>query len=269
MRPIHTIVTSSVAAVSALALLAGPAAASLDGADVIRYHQDEVLEDPVRYVKQGERTPSGGCRFAWDGALPAGDEPVLDQELAFDPSSCTSLRARGVVLSRGEGDGDAAQSQSTGGAPAGDGTLPASVRRWSAYIHSWWEDPPQKDVSKVENTITWAPDGSCAAPSGSNPTWSVRRYWLSDTGWSFVGDDWTYGATCERVISGSDARFRNDDFCDILSGPFIDPEDTRTRHIQNIRGDANGIAHYGINSEKSGGCSFLLSFDWESRRTIA
>lgn len=270
MNSLRTIVTSGLASLCGLALAAGPAGATatLDGTGVIRYDQDEVLDQPVRYVARGERLPGGGCRFEAAGALPATDRPVVDHELAFDPASCLSLRARGEVVDRGAASDTGASTSGSGEAP-GDGTLPASTYgRWTAYIHSWFEDPPQKDTSKVENTIVWEPNGSCAAPTGSNPTWSYRLYWLSETGWGPDGHTWTNGGTCERVISGSDARFRNDDFCDILTGPF-DPEDTRTRHIQSIRGDARAGAHYGISYEKSGGCSFLLSFDWESRRSMA
>jgi len=269
MHPVRTLLVASAAAVCGLAAASTPAAAeaTVDASGVIRYDQDEVLANPVRYVKQGERTSDGGCRFEWSGVVPRSDRPIVDHELAFDPSTCQSVRARGELISRGR-DGTTAADTDKAGTSA-DGTAPASTYgRWTAYIHSWWEDPPQKDVTKVENEIEWAPDATCAAPTGSNPIRRVRRYWLSDTGWSPVSHVWDEWATCSEVRSGSDARFVNDDFCDTVSGPFIDPEDDRTRHVQSIRGEARARSHFGISSEKSGGCSFLLTFDWESRTSL-
>jgi len=242
---------------------------TLEGPGVIHYEQDEVLASPLRYVKQGERLTNGGCRFEWSGAISETESPLVDHELAFDPTTCSSLRERGELLEPGTSSFDSTTGDSNATSDPEE-TAPANTYgRWRAYIHSWWEDPPQLDVSKVENTIEWAPDGSCAAPSGSNPTWSYRLYWLKETGWGPESHEWTRGATCERVISGSDATFRNDAFCDTLVGPFVDPRDTRTYHRQSVSGDAEASYRFTISGDKSGGCASLLAFDWETRKQPA
>jgi hypothetical protein len=106
----------------------------------------------------------GGCRFEWTGEVSEG-APVVDHELAFDPSTCQSLRERGRLVSRGSGKRAGASSKRVGGLPsphAGGGARAASTTRWHARIESLWEHPPQIDVTKVENHVIWEPDGSGA-----------------------------------------------------------------------------------------------------------
>lgn len=184
----------------------------------------------------------------------------------FDPTTCRSLRARGGLVSEEAGEPSATKegtSDATGEVAAAN-----VYARYRAYIHSWWEDPPQKDVSKVENTIEWTPDGSCTSASGTSPSIRWRLYWFVETDWSVQSHDFTPTNTCCKVESASDATFRNDGSCETLTGPF-DVDTTRTRHSQRITGRPDGDATFVLAMFKSGGCSFLLSSDFEQRRERA
>jgi hypothetical protein len=120
---------------------------------------------------------------------------------------------------------------------------------------SYFEDPPQLDVTKVQNTITWHPSHGCANYFGGNH--ERYMFWRNGTGWSRDWFDHAQGANCDRVYGQSEAVFKNDGFCP-------GSNTTWNSYAPNkVRGRTGGKAIHVWKTQKSGGCEWLLHFEHE------
>jgi hypothetical protein len=233
---------------------------TLEGPNVIFYEHPEVLEKATRSIRQGEFLPGGGCRFSGSAVLAPG-EAITELELAFDPDSCRSLVETGTLVSRGTPAADPAWfatdaevRDSVAASAAGAASfLTASVAQ-SAYIHSWYADPPGLHVNDVTSTIEWAPDGTCAWPAGSTAVFGRKYDWLWQTGWSLNSYNWSYGASCASVYNESTVHFVNNVFCLLMvTNTYYEPN--------RVEGLPDGRAAFAWSNRKDGRCSFLLSIN--------
>lgn len=262
-------------ALSALTMLAvsiSPATAApsetptLSGPDVYLYEQPEVLANATRFILQGSRLASGGCSFTVDAVRKPGVAPTREIELAYDESSCQSLRERGTpTVPATSASGGTGQPSGEAAPGTVDGVAPASLGQFRAYLHSWFRDPPGFHVNDVTNTVIWSPDGSCANAGGAatpNPEYD----WLQQTGWRPLSTNWNRGQDCNGVFSSSYAHFDNRFFCAAITGNslmYFWPTETEYDR-NNITGLPDGSYRITITWRKSGGCHPLLAFDYDS-----
>lgn len=266
MRPHRTVVAALGAALAA-GCVAAPAAAevpTLEGPNVVWYEQDVQFASSTLRIRDGERTPGGGCLISGRNVLPPGQEAIVEVELAYDPDSCRSLTRVGVPAERtasGGADGGETASDTSGGTFGAGATAPASTYgRWTATASSYYEDPPQLDVNKVTNIIEWEPDGSCAVAVNPYGAWSETT-WRTGTGWSQEQKSHYHNATCSSVWSETWAKFKNTLFC-------IPWEDTFTWYQPNrVEGRPDTSAVHRWNAWKAGDCADLLTFQHELSRS--
>lgn len=209
---------------------------TLEGPDVITYGLAPYeLEDSTRIIRQGERTPNGGCAFSGERSLAPG-ESITEIEIAYDPSTCRSLFEVGVLVGGAEGlddseDSDSATETASTSAESDGLFAVAALGRFAAYQWSWFDEParwiqgcdvedpcpPLPPVNTVRNGIEWSPDGACAVAPGTIGTMDFRITWLVLTGWQVVVNDWTHSPDpipCEDdIFSQNVNQFRNNAFC--------------------------------------------------------
>jgi hypothetical protein len=261
-------------ALSAFALLVGAqasvAAVVLEGDDVITYEHTVTLAGASRSIIEGERLPDGGCRFSQSRTLDR-EATVTELELAFEPATCRSLiesgkRVSGDVLPEAGAQSQArtesvsaAEVDAAGSTEAG---IPSSfTRRVRASLHSFYEDPPNFNVTDVTNEAEWTADGTCANVPGTSALLSYRLDWLAETGWGLQSQLFSFGGDCNGVISQSDTHYKNGVFCAFF--------DTDNYYEPNrVEGRPDGTAVLTWTQRKEGPCDFLLSANQEYSWTV-
>ena len=242
---------------------AGPGTLSsgltLDGPNVIVYEHPEVLENATRFIRQGDFLAGGGCSFSGSVVLAPG-EKVTELELAFDPDACQSLVESGTLVSRGAPVDrsrytiDCEVRDTTAAPAAPTASFSAASVGQSAYIHSWYADPPGLHVNDVTNTIQWAPDGACAWPAGTTAYFGRTFEYLWQTGWSLNSYNWSYGAGCDKVYNEATVHYVNNIFCLLMvTNTYYEPN--------RVEGLPSGQAAFRWSNRKDGTCSFMLSIN--------
>jgi len=126
--------------------------------------------------------------------------------------------------------------------------------------HEWDpEDPPGIDVNSVRNDVDWYWNGSYVY----NGYCSYSYGWFSASGWGLKENDFfcRYENSQTQLRSSSYVHFKNGIFC-----AFIDTHTYYERN--NAYGKFNGYLSGQVNWRKTGGCTGLLSFHTQLRRTL-
>ncbi len=128
------------------------------------------MDDAEKFIREGARLPSGGCKFIGNATLQKG-ESKTELELKYDPDTCRSLVEAGTLVSddyTNSPDQIETQARAIRKTPdsysIADGTLnsnetKATATARKATLHSWYEDPVGIDLNNVINSVEWHPDG--------------------------------------------------------------------------------------------------------------
>jgi len=229
------------------------------------------LRNSVTATLKGERVAPGACEYTSRLKLAPGEQAIREEEVASDPANCTMTVRRGTPAdaiqsdsaeprsSRKEG-GAAATAGPSGRSPdsAADQTAAAAVRS-AGYYKSYFEDPVGIDVNSVRNSVDWYWNGSYVY----NGYCRYNYGWYSPSGWGLKENNFfcRYENSQTQVRSSSYVHFKN--------GVFCFPLDTHTYYERNnAYGKYNGYLVGQVNWRKTGGCTGLLRFRTELRRTL-
>jgi hypothetical protein len=232
-----------------------------DSRGVVHYKFDPATLPGHKLATDRGRKGEDGCVFSASGSGSPSAEPRVTRmtEVKFDPASCTRTLAvatyavsklpASVRKSLGEDPG--AAPGATGG--ANPGALAAAS--YSGYLRAKVEDPPDLTVSSTRSRIYWTATSSCVTSSTRSPYW----YWLKPTGWSRIsGTILSNGTNCSHAYLNIAGRFKNDAFCPGSGNT------TYTNHSKTLfEGRPNGRYYWSYSMLKSGGCSSLLSYDYD------
>ncbi len=270
--------------------LAGTAAATdstfVDGRGVAHYRFDPRELPGHRLVMDSGQRQTDGCTFEGSGSGKPAHEQQFTRviEVSFDAASCTRVLAvatYGVsklpdVVRKSLGSDDPAavvasesttadtfvDSESTTAdtfvaseSTAADTFTAAAAATYSGYLKANVEDPPQLNVSSTRSSITWSATSSCVTSSTRSPYW----YWLSGSGWSRTsGTIPSNESNCTHAYLNVVGKFKNDAFCPGSGNT------TYTDHSKTVfEGKPGGGYYWSYQMNKSGGCSSLLSYDYD------
>ena len=227
----------------------------------------ERLANPTLLQLVGKQTASGDCTFTSTLELAPDEDVIQEDTIAVDDVGCTALVVRGKPKEDKPEKADRHKSGSAkpdketeAAGPGGARALARSAATHSAgYYKSWFEDPPGIDVNSVRNNVNWYWNGSYVY-SG---TCSYNYGWFSASGWGLKENDFLcqYQNSQTQLRSSSYAHFKNGIFC-----AFIDTHTYYERN--NAYGKYNGVLSGQVNWRKTGGCTGLLSFHTQLRRTL-
>ena len=162
------------------------------------------------------------------------------------PADSSSL-ASGLQPSRALGDM----------APPRKSITPATTYHSAGYYKSYFEDPVGLDVNSVRNGTDWYWNYICV----SNPYGSYAYGWYSPSGWRLRDNNWSNTYNCDRTHVTSYVHYSNGVFCATI--------DTHTYYNRNhVYGWYDGWLLGAVTWQKSGGCTYLLSFHAFLRRTL-
>jgi hypothetical protein len=234
------------------------------------------LLNPVTATIKGERVAPGVCKYTSTLQLAPGEQAVQEDSIAIDDASCTMTVLRGTPADAKQVDGTtqaegapAGWSEKEGGAAAktastaqGSDSVTANAAaavHSAGYYKSYYEDPVGIDVNSVRNNVDWYWNGSYVY----NGYCSYHYGWYSTSGWGLKENNFfcRYEDSQARVRSSSYAHFKNGIFC-----AFIDTHTYYDRN--NAIGRRDGYLIGRVNAYKSGGCTGLLSFHTQLRRTL-
>jgi hypothetical protein len=265
-RHTHRVWTAllALAAPLLLAALLVPAALARDNGDA---RAKLGLVNPTLLQLVGKRTSSGGCAFTSTLELAPGEDVIQEDTVAVDEKGCTALVVRGKPIAdkpekadRKKSGGAKADEATAERASAGERGLAVSLATHSkGYYQSWFEDPPGIDVNSVRNDVDWYWNGSYVY----NGYCSYSYGWFSASGWGLKENDFfcRYENSQTQLRSSSYVHFKNGIFC-----AFIDTHTYYERN--NAYGKFNGYLSGQVNWRKTGGCTGLLSFHTQLRRTL-
>lgn len=248
--------------------------------------EDYPLQGLTTFVKQGQRTPDGGCLFSGELVLPAGSEAIEVRQTAYNPQTCQARLERGTppphtldgttdsseaftqstTASDESGLGDEAQASSIepDDRATDSGFSTDAIRHSAGYHVSRYEDPVGLIVNRVRNNTDWRWNGNVVKEPVYN---GFRLTWLTATGWERVAHDWNHRATTYQTTSSTFAHFRNLGFCSAVIG--TPQPTTHTYYDRNrVHGRFNGDLVGGWNSWDAGGCRELLHFRHNLVRTL-
>lgn len=236
------------------------------------------LRNATMYVKQGARLSDGNCKFSGELVLRPGQQAIEERQVALNPSNCQARMERGtppnntgITTTRSVSDyvtdGVVQESDFRGSQDASNAdtsrTL-ASTTRSRGFYKTWWEDPVNLDVNSVQNSTDWRWNGTRV----SGPVYGgYDQYWLGASGWRRLSNDWNNYYTSYQTTSSSKVHFRNGIFCEVITGTFGSP--THAYYDRNkVRGRYNGDLVGDPGTWVTGGCTGLLSFNQQLRRTL-
>ena len=206
-------------------------------AGVQTYKEKYALSSAHTYVVHGKKQADGSCTFqgpqpgvtseATPLVLAPHQAAVEVRQVSADTSNCTTTMEQGVppasAVSAPPASGEHGTSASTGGATA-TGQMAAAARarrhrgrpraaaadsRSQGYVTTFFEDPVNIDVNKVNVGIDYYYNGTCVT-YGSQ---SEHYYWYTPSGWGKNADNWQTSNTCTLEASSSYVLFENDVFC--------------------------------------------------------
>lgn len=179
------------------------------------------------YALQGVHS-NGACRFAESGTLPLGSPTLVEQETAFNPTTCESTRARWFVPSRG--------------------ASPLVIGNNTAHTYSWFSDVANTTVTSLTSRVNWSYDGSCVT-SGYG---TYQGYGLWD-GWVLVGNpSELFTPSCYNDEEDVNEHWKNDYFCkgDTTYNDY---------YYNRVFGNADGSMNFAWDSSKDGLCKNALT----------
>jgi hypothetical protein len=246
--------------------------------------EDYALKNSTTFIKQGERTPDGGCLFSGELVLPPGTEAVEVRQTASNPQTCQARLERGrppLDTLDAAPDSSQATTQSTTESDetivsndaeeptvepsdlAVDDRMDRTRHRSAGFHTSRYEDPLNIVVNRVKNDTNWWWNGNVVQAPVYNGYYLT---WLSGSGWTREAHDWNHRATTYQTTSSSYAHFRNALFCDAVTDPAAPP--THTYYDRNrVHGQYDGDLIGAWNSWDSGGCDEFLTFHHRLVRT--
>lgn len=214
---------------------------------------------------KGTRVEGGGCSYRGSGEFRARSAPVvhIEREVRQDMDRCvmttewTRLTPKNAERAGYNApypvDGEmltADQSETS------DPTLETDAHKnfsHRGHLKTYYEEPAQGDVSTVEAHVGWKFNGSCVTEWGTHAYW----HWLNDTGWTDVKLWAEWPGDCVRRTAKVYGKFKNGVFCATID-TFTEFNTTR------YTGEADGGARWAWNSDKWGGCNWLLAHHAEA-----
>jgi len=198
-------------------------------------------------VQRGKRT-HGGCGYVERGSL--GPNEVQEaRDLAVANRGCKTLVETGTPY--------ASPSERAGiraSAPGAVTTRRRRVHRNRAYHKSIQEDPIQKDVNWVKDTVDWRWNRRCVRPLGL----SDATYAFGLTGWKLVKRNRVKSRRCKETTMQTYAKFRGGQYFPGCSGRKV-----TTIYANNImQGRPSGRPGYYVYRISGGApCRKLLHWD--------
>lgn len=235
--------------------------------DWVRKKYVDSLPNASKKTIRGERVEAetgpegGGCRYADSGTVTTllpGTRNV-EREVAHNASACLIDLESAVIGAKAAR--SAPEGQTTGSESASPAALAglATSANARAYHKTFFEDPPQRDVSSSRAEVSWSYDGYCVTNSWDH--WH-RWGWLSFTGWTVEGTSVSADRTCDYATTSAYAKFKNEPFCDVVFG-FPMPATFTEHDVTLIQGRWHGGYYWYYSFYKWGGCNDLLNFEHE------
>lgn len=237
-------------ATGVLLAFAGSAGADTQG-DVVKVRQPYPLGDSTRFVVQGrqdgvgassEGTRRTNCKVPQPSLSLAPRERAIElRQLSLNLRTCRATFERGVPPRSAERSASiqpqSAGARRGGGRPSGVSSL-ADGYRWSGYGRAWYRDARNgRVVTEVKSGADWNSSGACV---GANYTW-FRTSAHTASGWLGVSDRWSFlNNACDRVVSSTNAHFRDRNFKGCSGGPVVDSYYKRVRFVGYPNGGIRG-----------------------------
>lgn len=199
--------------------------ATLQGPNVVDYtgseYAQDLMSDVHKFVLHGTRMVDGGCAIAYEYKLEPTEHDITQEELAFDPDTCTSLVARGHLLSRdlsyrqsGVGNSAMGLSRGSSNSAVGNASVPtgSSAASTSSPYGGWYGDPNRvPSATYSANTYRAYQDSWYDEPLRWVPP-NKRTYGeIAPTTEALNAIEWTPGGGC-GVAPGTIAYFSSYDF---------------------------------------------------------
>lgn len=231
-----------------------------------------------REVVQGVRN-NDGCRFTYSSVRSEAGATRL-VERAYDPDTCSMLIEHGTASADasspagGGSAGDQASVTVPGGGGGGQIASLATLQQHYAVQRSWFDEPARwaigeereaggllPVVTSVDSSVTWVPDGTCAAAPGFTAYMNRDYTWFTTTGWNLESESWSHTtstACSNEIYSSSRAKFQNREFCGLFGLLYTLFPTVNYYEPTKVTGYANGAALGQDVSSKTGPCSVLL-----------
>lgn len=164
--------------------------------------------------------------------------------------------------------GSASQSETQEKTPASSGSFSTLSTTFSSGYHkTWLENLVGIDVNTVTNRVDWYWDNPYLTPGpGITDTCGANYEWYTPSGWGLHENNFTctfdtptYPQT--YIDSSSYVHFKNGVFC-----AFTDTDAYYDRNHAYGYGNGNLVGSHSVT--KSGTCSFMLSVNSETTRTV-
>lgn len=194
------------------------------------YKQAYPLASSHAYSLHGTKSADGSCAFP--GAVPGassasapaplvlapGQKAVEVRQTSLDESTCTTTMQQGTPPASALQSPSANAMQEKSGPAAGatasglsaTAARAAAANRYSkGYVTTFFEDPVNIDVTKVNDGIAFNYNGTCVT-YGSQ---AYDYYGYTTSGWGLNGDNFRTSTTCDLEAASSYALFANGAFC--------------------------------------------------------
>jgi hypothetical protein len=260
MKLTRTVVLG-LATATALSLTSAIASAEAQDDGWIHYRVP-VIAGAEEVTLQGSFNQFGECEIPLDSALAPTSSVSTVDEIAHNPETCTSKALLGTTDTADEQPNDAEKEEGDSKTEVGSGTqgdIGIQAVRSAGYFKSYYEDPPQIDVTSVTNSTEWSWSGK-AVLSSPVPRGGYSYGWYSPSGWGKKENDWSNVYNSTQTTSSSFVHYKN--------GVFCWPWDTHNTYNRNtVHGRKDGYLLGSVKANKSGGCTKLLSFHTKLKRT--
>jgi len=244
----------------------------LQGPEVVRHPTPDNFEVTARFIRQGEPTKDGFCRFESHLHVPPGG--VIEEiEIEYDRLNCRSLVIQGRTKAGGSDQptpgnwrpsnrSGSSSLDTTNALPSFPLVFEGANPTYWAYFRTWFQDPVFLPLNAVQSKVWWRPIDGCA--SGDYVNFEPAYLWLDLTGWYMVSSSDERSSNCSLVHLNSMATYQSDSFptCRFGDSPqAIYDENT-------VEGLPDGSAD-GHSTVTKSGQKILCTNLWTERKKLA